>query len=155
MNTVNVTAAQALTTAYADVTGSLVNGISVPSGTNTIIYEFESHIMFVDTHGISHWKLFYSTDGSTWTEVTKARNDRAGQYVDMKYPMKWVFKINESTADTTVGRLTSTDTDTYYFKWQAREYHGNNEAQIHSTQYWDGGATDQFSIPIVSIKCLS
>ena len=152
----NVTAVQNLSTTYTDATGSVISGISVPSGTKKIIYQYNAMISWVDTHGISHWKLFFSTDGSSWTEVVDARrNPSTGQNADAHQSLTWPFEIAADTADNNSGKLTTTDTDTYYFKWQVREYSASNEMKLHTTQYWDGGSTDQFSVPTVSIKCLS
>jgi hypothetical protein len=154
--TQSVTAVQNLTTTYTDATGSVISGFTVPSGTNKIVYQYNVMIGWVDTHSISHWKLYFSTDGSTWTEVVDARrNASAGYQQDAYQSLSWPFEINAGTADTDSGKLTTTDGDTYYFKWQVREYGVNNEMKLHSTQYWDASGTDQFSMPTVSIKCLS
>lgn len=152
----NVTAVQNLSTTYTDATGSLISGITVPSGTKKIIYQYNAMISWVDAHAISHWKLFFSTDGSTWTEVVDARrNPVSSNYADYHASLSWPFEIAADTADNDSGKLTTTDTDTYYFKWQVREYGSSNEMKLHTTQYWDGGSTDQFTVPTVSIKCIS
>ena len=152
----NVTGVQNLSTTYTDATGSVISGITVPSGTKKIVYEYNVMIGWVDNHAISHWKLFYSTDGSTWTEVVDARrNPVSGNYSDGYNTLSWPFEIAADTADTPSGKLTTTDSDTYYFKWQVREYASANEMKLHTTQYWDGGGTDMFSVPTVSIKFLS
>ena len=53
----NVTAAQALTTSYATVTGSELS-YTPPSGTTCVVYDFTLQFAFYDAQGIGHFKFF-------------------------------------------------------------------------------------------------
>ena len=151
----NVTAAQALTTSYADVTGSRVEDYIIPKGTTNIVYEYSFHTKFDMQHAISHWKLFYKVGEGTWTEASNARMDVSATYYDMRKICRWVFEIGANSEDASIGKLTAKAGDSFHVRWQAREYHANHAMTLHVTQYWDGGATDQFSRPQVMIKAIA
>jgi hypothetical protein len=152
----NVTTHQDLTTSYADITGSKVSAYTCPAGTSEIVYEFNPLITSSGSTVISHWKLYYSTNGSSWTEVTQATTGLgAGSFGQQKFPIRWVFKVNAGSDDSTVGQF-SAATPTLYFKWQAREFNTSYPGRIHGTYYWDGiSNTNQFSLPSVSIKAIA
>lgn len=151
----DVTTAQALTTSYADVTGSRLEDYIIPKGTKNIVYEYSFHTKFDDAHSISHWKLFYKVGGGTWNEVTHARMDVSSQYYDMRQLCRWVFEIGANSEDASIGKLTAKAGDSFHVRWHAREYHSSHEMTIHVTQYWDGGGGDAFSRPLVMIKAIA
>lgn len=151
----NVTAAQALTTTYADCTGSKVSAYTCPAGTSEIVYEFNFLAAGIDATPMSHWKLYYSTDGSSFTEVTKARsNISLGQFGADRNTLRWVFKVNASSNDSTVGQF-SAATPSLYFKWQGRNYQAGHETKLHETLYFDGTTSNQFSLPSISVKAIA
>jgi hypothetical protein len=151
----NVTAYQALTTSYADVSGSRLEDYIIPKGTKNIVYEYSFHTKFEDAHSISHWKLFYKVGGGTWNEVTHARMDVSSQYYDMRQLCRWVFEVGADSETASIGKLTAKAGDSFHVRWQVREYHSSHEMSLHLTQYWDGGGGDQFSRPLVMIKAIA
>lgn len=143
----SVSTGQALTTSYADATGSTIS-YTPPAGTKRVVYSYSAQLGFADDHCISHWKLFI--DG---VEVVKARQNRAGRYPEDKTPLKWIFEIGTDDPDTGQ-QVTWTTPKT--IKWQARDYStGNRRYYLHWTDYWDGVGSNQFSIPLLSIIALS
>ena len=85
------------------------------------------------------WKLYYSTDGSSFTEVTKARtNCSQGTYGADKVILRWVFKVNAASDDSTVGQF-SAATPQLWFKWQSRHYAAAHGGKLHETLYFDTG----------------
>jgi len=152
----NVSTSQDLTTTYTDATGSKVSAYTCPTGTSEIVYEFNVAITAEDTDHISHWKLYYSTDGSSWTEVTKARTTFSGSpQGSQKYPLQWIFKVNAGSDDSTVGQF-SAATPTLYFKWQAREYSTGHAITLHEFNYWDGANFQAiYSQPMLCVKAIA
>ena len=151
----NVTGVQALTTSYADATGSRVEDYIIPKGTKNIVYEYTFHSRFEDQHAISHWKLFYKVSSGTWTEVTHARMDVSATYYDHKKIARWVFEVG-GAENASTGHLNAKAGDSFGIRWQTREYHGTaHEMALHGTQYWDGGSSDQFSRPMIMIKAIA
>lgn len=151
----NVTTSQEITEGYTDATGSVVTSYTPPSGTKMIVYEYTSHLRWSDAHAISHWRLYYQVDGGTWTEVEKARTNRNGYYPEDKQILRWVFEVNASSDDSTLG-IFSDATPELGFKWQMRDYGTSNErGYLHLTQYWDGGGTDVYSQPMIMVKAIA
>jgi hypothetical protein len=150
-----VTAVQNLTTSFADCTGSKVSAYTCPTGTSEIVYELNVLVAGKTATPMTHWKLYFSTDGSSFTEVTKARtNCSQGTYGSDKVILRWVFKVNAASDDSTVGQF-SAATPTLYFKWQARNYAAAHEGKLHETLYYDGYYGNQFSLPSVSVKAIA
>lgn len=153
--TQNVTAALTIPESYTDATGSVIAGFIPPTGTTKIVYEYTAHLEWDDAHAMTHWKLFYSTNGSSWTEVTEARTNRNGQYAEDKTTLKWVFELGANTEIGAQGILSDVN-PTLWFKWQLRDYGTSNErGKLHQTNYWDGTSGSQFSLPMVTLRCIS
>ncbi len=151
----NVTGAQALTTSYADCTGSKVSAYTCPTGTSEIVYELNVLVAGKDATPMTNWRLYSSTDGSSFTEVTKARtNCSQGTFGSDKVILRWVFKVNAASDDSTVGQF-SAATPTLYFKWQVRNYSAVYEGKLHETLYFDGSLSSQFSLPSISVKAIA
>ena len=142
----NVTAAQALTTSYATVTGSQIS-YTPPSGTTCVIYDFNFQFAFYDANGIAHFRFYIDSD-----EVTNQRLNLSGQYPEIMPTLRYVIPIG-GTASTTTGRQ-ATWTSAKTLKIQSREYGSSNEAFLHSTTYWDGGSTDTFHQPNLVITSI-
>ena len=144
----SVIVGQSLTTTYADASGSSISYIP-PSNATKVIYEYTANLGWNNAHAISHWRLYI--DG---IEVVYARTNRSGYYPEDKTTLKWVFNIGNST-DNNTGRQ-ATWTTAKILKWQARDYGGSNaRLRLHTTQYWDGGGTDQFSMPILTLTAIA
>ena len=151
----NVTGAQALTTSYADCTGSKVSAYTCPTGTSEIVYELNVLVAGKDATPMTNWRLYSSTDGSSFTEVTKARtNCSTGTFGSDKGILRWVFKVNAGSNDSTVGQF-SAATPTLYFKWQVRNYSASQEGKLHETLYFDGTTSSQFSLPSICVKAIA
>ena len=150
-----VTAVQNLTTTYADVSGSKVSAYTCPAGTSEIVYELNLLLAGIDATPITHWRLYYSTDGSSFTEVTKAKaNGSAGTFGSDKVNLRWVFKVNAASDDSTVGQF-SAATPELWFKWQSRNHSTVYEGKLHETKYFDGVVSSQFSLPSISVKAIA
>mgnify|MGYP001284096936 CR=1 FL=1 len=139
-------AVQHLTTSFVDATGSTIS-YTPPAGTTQVIYEFYAQVSRGDGHAISHWKFFIDSD-----EVTDNRCTISSTNMEDRVPFKWGINIGGS-AVTATGRLASW-TSAKTLKLQARDYHSNHEARIHSTEYWDGDGTDQFVRPCIGITAI-
>ena len=151
----NVTGSSLIGQSYGDATGSVVTSYTPPSGTKMIVYEYTAHLTWRDAHAISHWRLYYQVSGGTWTEVTKARTNRNGYYPEDKQILRWVFEVDATSDDSTLGKFNAA-TPQLGFKWRTRDYGSSNErGYLHLTQYWDGGGTDQYSQPMIMIKAIA
>ena len=78
--------------------------------------------------------------------------EMAGEDLSVRTSFKWIFNIGGS-ADTTVGRVASWNTHKT-MKWQAEDYGSSYDGQLHATNWWDGGGTDQFSMPVLTITAI-
>jgi len=151
----NVTFSMVLTETYLDASGSKVQNYTPPVGTKTLVYEYNPSMYWLGAHAISHWKLYFATDGdSGYTEVTKSRHNQSGYYPENRPIFRWVFELGAASADTTAGVFTESRPN-LYLKWQARSYGSGNRRGIHTTSYWDGLASNQFSLPSISIKAIA
>lgn len=142
----NVTAAQTTTTSWTDVTGSNIT-YNPPTGATQVIYEFNYLMASVDSTLLGSWKLFLDSD-----EVTKARQQHRSSYYEGCQVFKWIFNIGGS-ADTTVGRVASWSSNKT-IKLQLVDYTTSYDYKIHETSYWDGGSTDQLSLPTLQITAI-
>ena len=143
----NVTAAQALTTSFATVTGSELS-YTPPSGTTCVVYEFTLQFTFYDAQGIGHFKFFIDSN-----EVTNQRLNLSCQYPELLTTLRYVIPIGGSASTTTGRQATWTSAKT--LKITCAENSSSNEAFLHSTTYWEGGtSTDQFHQPKLVITAL-
>ena len=144
----NVTSPQTGTTSYVDATGSAIS-YRPPTGTHTVIYEYHYHGRGADSSGIGHFK--FSIDGvvqtyQRWTNRSGASNDEG------QHHYRAVIPIGGST-DTNTGRLASW-TSAKTLKLLYREYSSSYEYVLHETNEWDGGGTDIFVQPSVSVTAI-
>ena len=140
-----VSAVQNLTSTYVDLTGSSIT-YRPPTGTTTVVYKFHFHHSTHDADGIAHYRFYI--DG---TEVTYARMTLSHEFQG-KMSMEWPIQIGGS-ADAAAGVLASWNSD-LLLKCIVREYGSSNECKVHVTNHWDGGATDQFSMPLIGITAI-
>jgi len=142
----SVTAKQELTTSYVDITGSTIS-YTPPTGATCVIYEFSFAASFADALVISHYKFFIDSD-----EVVYQRKNLGGDVQQAFINAKYIIPIGGS-ADTNTGRQSSW-TSAKTLKMQVREYTSSYEGNLHTGQYWDGAASEQFHIPSLTITAL-
>ena len=144
----DVTSGQALTTSYADITGSSI-AYTPPSGTLAVIYNFIFECRQGSTHhGIGHFKLFIDSD-----EVVHGRQGMsANSMLCTELNYKYVIPIGGS-ADTDTGRQ-ATWTSAKTLKMQGREHGSSNTFTLHTSYYWDGSASGQFRRPSLIITAI-
>jgi len=145
----NVTAAQTGTTTYTDLTGSSIS-YTPPSGTKTVIYEFQfAHCKeSLHEYSASHFKFFIDSD-----EVTKAYHTAGAEDPHGEVIFRWPIRIG-GTADTTSGRVSSW-TSNKTLKLQYREYSGSRETVCHNATLVDGTTSDAFVAPRIGITALN
>ena len=155
----NVTTSQALSTGYADITGSSFT-YTPPSGTKYVSYKFDFHWDATYSTGISHWKLL--VDG---TEITKAYQNYSNNYSGnhghhhgaFEATIYTVFDLtvsSDSAADAQFASWTSNKT----IKVQGREYSSTYQAAAHYVEYHGSGATfggQNWIPPILTIIAFS
>ena len=142
----NVTGVQNLTSTYADVTGSTL-AYTPPAGTTRVVFTFGCQVSYKDTNAISHWKLFLDSD-----EVTAFRRSASASIGEIFHSLSWIFTIGGSavTATGVVESWGSAKT----IKLQSREFGSSNEAELHTTTNFDGGASAIVVPPTISIKAI-
>ena len=150
----SVTARQDLTSSYAVVTGSEVTNYTPPVGTTMVVYEFTFHLAFEDAGGLSHWRFYFSTDGTNYTEAESFRTSFFSYYAGSKPILRVPVILGASSGVANDAILTDVR-PTLHFKWEAREYGSSNEQQLHMTSHWDGVAAEILSKPQVMIKAIA
>jgi len=144
----NVTGAQALSTSYADVTGSSFT-YTPPSGTTQVIYEYHGmHGSDPDIWPIPHFRLYLDSDEVVYQRKTVTANN----YFEGQWYYRYAFNIGGS-ADTNTGRVASW-TSNKTIKIQAREYSAGYDAELNTFDHWDGGAGPIFNQPIIGITAI-
>jgi len=145
----NVTAAQTGTTTYTDLAGSTI-AYTPPTGTKTVIYEFQFAHCKEDSHdySCSHFKFYIDSD-----EVTKAYHTVGAEDPHGEVIFRWPIRIG-GTGDTTSGRVASW-TSAKTLKLQYREYNGTRETVCHNSTLLDGTTSDTFVMPRIGITALS
>jgi len=154
----NVTGGMTGFTGWADLTGSSIT-YTPPTGTQTVIYQFDYHMVYEDSNAAMNTKLLVdSIDGTAgFDEVVYARSDYHGW--NGSYPghgrvsFKWAFNIGGS-ASTNTGRVASW-TSTKTIKLQMRNYNSSYQMQLHQLQYWEGGDSTLFVMPVIGITALA
>ena len=85
----------------------------------------------------------------------QTRTNRNGYYPEDKQILRWVFEVDATSDDSTLG-IFNVFTPQLGFKWMTRDYGSGNECgYLHLTQYWDGGGTDQYSQPMIMISTIT
>ena len=142
----NVTGQQSLSTTFTDVTGSKIT-YTPPTGTTQVIYEFNFQMSRLDALAISHYRMYIAGN-----EVTYARSEIAAEDGSVRTTIRWIFNIGGSTNNAT-GRQSSW-TSGKEIKLQAEDYGSSYDVQLHETNWWNGGGTDQFSMPTLSLTAI-
>jgi hypothetical protein len=144
----SVTGLQTLTNTYATVTGSSI-AYTPPASASKVHYKFNFGMNWVHDHGITHNRFLI--DG---VEVLWARQSRSGRYPEDKTSFEWVINIG-GTASTNSGRQASW-TSPKSLQISSRTYGvANNSRNIHGTNYWDGAASNQFVMPVLTIIAIA
>lgn len=143
----NVTTQQGTSTTYTDITGSSMS-YTPPASATQVRYSFHFSSYWIVAHAINNYKFFI--DG---TEVLWARHNRSSQYNEDRYSFEWVININGVANSNTGSQATWTTPKT--LKMQVRHYGGNNYNNLHGTRYWDGGESNQFSMPVLTIEAIA
>ena len=143
----NITAGQAITTSYADVSGSSISYVP-PSGTTLVMYEFTFSHSFIDTDTITHMKALIDSD-----EVTDQRQTiQTYGAMNEEYRHGLVIPIGGSASTATGRQATWTSAKT--LKIQARAYSSSHEARFHTTVNWDGSGNILVRKPYLRITAL-
>ena len=144
----DVTAPQYPGTTYEDIDGSVL-AYTPPSGTNTVIYEFNFFIGYAGTTPpLGHFKVLL--DG---TEVTCARSS-VYMYYDGLHVIRVPFSLNNATEDIANGKVGSW-TSNKTMKVQTRSYGSVYTMALHRVYHWDGGGNPQNVKPTLSITSIA
>ena len=143
----NVTAAQELTTSFADINGSLIS-YTPPSDATQVAYEFNYHGAFTDNFPIISKKFFIDSDEILYARTTYTGNSNQSLRVNFK----WIINIGGAT-NTNTGRV-ATWTSAKTLKMEAREYGGSNEGKLHHHAYWENTGNGGFSMPTLTITAI-
>ena len=140
------TAGYQLTTSFALLVGSMIT-YRPPTGTTTVIYRYAFQCSHHDTIAIAHFRFYIGSN-----EVTYARYTIRGTGFQNRVVFEWPIKIG-GTASAAIGQLASWNSD-LTMKMEARDYSSSYDTKVNMTNNWDGGGTDQFSMPTISITAL-
>jgi hypothetical protein len=143
----SVTTQQSDSYSYIDLTGSSIS-YTPPTGATRVTYRFHWASYWVSAHAISHNKFFI--DG---VEVLWARHSRSAQYHESRSEFEWTINIG-GVGSTNTGRQ-ATWTTAKIMKMQYRSYGSGDIMYQHGTVYWDGGGSNQFSMPHLSIIAIA
>lgn len=147
----NVTGGMTGQTGWVDITGSSIT-YTPPTGTQTVIYQFDYHMDYEDSNAQMNTKLFLDSD-----EIVYARSDYHGW--NGSYPghgrvsFKWAFNIGGS-ASTNTGRVESW-TSAKTIKLQMRNYNSSYQMQLHQMQYYEGTDSTAFVMPVIGITAIA
>lgn len=146
----NVTTQQATTDTWTTVTGSLIT-YTPPPGTITVVYRFTFGIYSVTTHDIVDFAFYVAG-----YEVPYARHNRSGQYIENRTTFEWHLPtVQGSNATTNNGGAYIGVGNPTQLYMMTRRYGASNYGNLHGSRYWDGGASNQFQVPCISIEALS
>ena len=144
-----VSATQALTTSYADITGSSI-AYTPPTGATQVIYKYVFVQSAGDASNIGHYKLFVDSDEVTNFRKTIATHSNFTDSVPVVFT--WGLNIGGS-AVTATGRQASWSS-AKTIKIQGREYNSDYDVNCHQLMYWDGASSTQFSQPSIGITAI-
>lgn len=141
----NVSASQSiLTTTYVDVDGSKIS-YKPPIGTKKVIYRLNFHNGTYDNNPRLHFKFYIAGAEVEYARFT-TRADGARQCRDT---FEWAIGVG-GTASSQTGRQ-STWTVAKELKLMSRCYNTSYRGSLHVTGDWDGAASNQLSIPTLTI----
>jgi len=156
----NVTAAQVMSTSYADLSGSSIS-YTPPSGTKWLHYRFDFQYRATEDSGIFGCKLLY--DGTTVTTASRgmATNYSTQRYEEGNFPgfIEYIFDLTASSTNKANGQILSSDwTTNKVIKVQGREYSSTYEVNLFNNKYEDGTSSsgdEVFVKPLITIIAYS
>ena len=143
----NVTAAQATTTTYQRITGSLISYVP-PIGATSVQYSFHFNTYWIADHAINNYKFYIGEN-----EVSYARHNRSMRYNEDRTTFEWTIQIGGVT-NLANGQLASW-TVPIELDMMVRHYGASNYNNLHGTQYWDGAGSNQLGIPVLTITAFA
>ena len=144
----NVTAAQTVTTSFADVTGSSISYVP-PTGTTMVIYEFNFMDCWEDNYNIGCFTFYIDSDEVTNQRFTLGGNDQIVQLCQYKIGIPI-----SGTASTTTGRQASWSS-AKTLKLQVASHGSSNDNTLHRSSMWTGASNDDhFHQPSIGITAI-
>jgi len=143
----NVTAQQGTSSVYTDITGSTMSYMP-PAEATSVSYRFQFSSYWISAHAINNYKFFIDN-----VEVLWARHNRSSYYLEDRNSFEWVINIGGSSIINTGKQSSWASPKT--LKMQVRHYGGSNYNNLHGTTYWDGGAANHFSMPVLTITAIA
>jgi hypothetical protein len=150
----NVTAAQEMTSTFADITGSTIS-YQPPDNTKIVIYSFTFAGFYHSADPICFGHIYLDSDAVTDRPFTERSGSNNQCYVTWSHS----FRIEPSlSASTSIGRVTSWS-GAKTIKVMAREYSSSYQAKLHnlglgSAPDTSTNSSDVFAAPMIGIKAL-
>ena len=154
VTTTNVTAQQALTDSFAEMTGSSLT-YTPPTGTTEIIYEYNALVAENNSNQRLLYSWYLDIDGATILESRSTLMSATGGYAyDM--PCKFGFRINTGGSnDNTTGDRAALSSMT--LKTMGRRWSSSYAANAHAIFYYAGDSPNTSNItrrPYVGITAI-
>ena len=154
VTTTNVTAQQALTDSFAEMTGSSLT-YTPPTGTTEIIYEYNALVAENNSNQRLLYSWYLDIDGATILESRSTLMSATGGYAyDM--PCKFGFRINTGASDdNTTGDRAALSSMT--LKIMGRRWSSSYAANAHAIFYYAGDSPNTSNItrrPYVGITAI-
>jgi len=156
----NVTAAQAMSTSFVDVTGSSIS-YKPPTGTKWLHYRFDFQYRATENSGILGLKLLYDGTAVTTASRGMATNYSSSYYEEGNFPgfIEHTFNLTASTTNKAAGQILASDwTTNKTIKVQGREYSASYDVNLHNNKYEDGTSSSGNEVyvkPIITITAYS
>lgn len=141
----NVTAELAATTSFVDVPGSAI-AYKPPTGTKTVIYEFDFQQASIDANGRGYYKMLIDD-----VDVDKSRIGLTAEESTLQTHFIHVMRICGSD-DATLGDF-ATWSSLKTLKVQFRDASTSYDVSVHDQKYND--AFDTFKIPVLKITAIA
>ena len=155
----NVTAVQALTNSYADITGSSI-AYTPPTGTKALIYEFDFMWNASTLSGISYHQILIDGTVVTPTKTCVAADYNSYHHSHQAQTAYWVFDLSVGSNDYANGKVQgSAWTSNKTIKMQMRESDNSSyNCVIHENDFMDGttaSGSERIRIPKLQITAIA
>ena len=155
----NVTAVQALTATYTDVTGSSI-AYTPPTGTKALIYEFDFMWEAATTSGISYHQILIDGTVVNPTRTCVAADYNSYHHSHQPQTAYWVFDLSVGSNDYANGKVQgSAWTSNKTIKMQMREADNSSyNCVLHKNVFMDGttaSGSDILRIPKLQITAIA